>query len=168
MKVVIKKISEIKEYEGNPRINKEAIEPVAQSIKAFGWQQPIVIDKNDVIVCGHTRYRAAIKLKMETVPCVIADNLTDDEIKAYRIADNKTSEFADWDFSKLQIELDAIDLDMSVFGEFDFSDTHDTNDAPKEFAYNEKFGVVIDCVNESEQRAVFDFVRNAGYAPRPR
>ena len=121
MKIVEKKISELKECENNPRINKKAIEPVAQSIKAFGWKQPIVIDKNDVIVAGHTRYKAAIKLKMKTVPCVIADDLTDDEIKAYRIADNKTAEFADWDVAKLVKELDSISIDMSGFGEFDFS-----------------------------------------------
>ena len=118
MKVIVKKISELKEYKNNPRINSNAIEPVAESIKLFGFKQPIVVDKNNVIVCGHTRYKAAIKLGLKSVPCVIADDLTEDEINAYRIADNKTAEFADWDFSKLEIELAAIDLDMSVFGEF--------------------------------------------------
>ena len=166
IKVVEKKISELKEYKNNPRVNKEAIEPVAESIKLFGFKQPIVIDKNNVIVCGHTRYKAAIKLGLKSVPCVVASDLTDDEISAYRIADNKTAEFADWDFSKLEIELAAIDLDMSVFGEFDFSDTLDSHVDIKELNYSEKYGVVIDCVDESEQQKVFDFVRSAGYAPR--
>lgn len=80
-----------------------------QSIKEFGFKVPIVLDKNNVIVCGHTRYEAAKKLKMAAVPCVIADDLTENQIKAYRLADNKVAEFSTWDFDILKDELFAID-----------------------------------------------------------
>ena len=94
MKIKNLPITELKPYENNPRINDAAVPAVAESIKQFGFKQPIVIDKNNVIVCGHTRYKAAIKLGLKTVPCVIADDLTDEQIKAYRLADNKVSELA--------------------------------------------------------------------------
>lgn len=110
------KIEYIKPYENNPRINDEAVELVAESIKQFGFKIPIVIDKDDVIVCGHTRYKACVGLGFKEIPCIRADDLTDDQIKAFRIADNKVSEVAEWDLEKLKIELDDISLDMSVFG----------------------------------------------------
>ena len=110
------KIKDIKPYENNPRRNDEAVEGVKESIKQFGFKIPIVIDKNNVIVCGHTRYKASQELKLKTIPCIRADDLTDDQIKAFRIADNKVSEVAGWDADKLHLELENIDLDMSVFG----------------------------------------------------
>ena len=103
-------------YENNPRFNDDAVEYVASSIKAFGFKVPIVIDKNNVIVTGHTRVKAAEILGLEKVPCIKADDLTDDQIKAFRIADNKVSEFATWDYDKLDIELEDIDIDMTSFG----------------------------------------------------
>ena len=119
MKIQEMNINELKRYENNPRKNAQAVEAVAESIKEFGWKQPIVIDKNNEIVAGDTRFQAAIKLGLETVPVVIADDLTAEQIKAYRLADNKTNELADWDFEKLQDELEGIeDLDMSLFGEW--------------------------------------------------
>ena len=130
MNIVEKKLSEIKPYENNPRNNDDAVQYVANSLKKFGWKQPIVIDKDGVIVAGHTRYRAAESLGMKTVPCVIADDLTEEEVKAYRLADNKTAEMAGWNFQLLDIELAEIEtLDMADFGfelsndeNFDFSD----------------------------------------------
>ena len=114
-------LKDIKPYEKNARDNKNAVEKVTQSIKEFGFKVPIVLDKNNVIVCGHTRYEAAKKLKMAAVPCVIADDLTENQIKAYRLADNKVAEFSTWDFDILKDELFAIDdIDMSDFG-FDLS-----------------------------------------------
>lgn len=113
------KLTEIKPYEKNPRKNNEAIKYVAESIKQFGFKVPIVLDKDNVIVCGHTRYVAAKKLKLKTVPCVMADDLTDEQIKAYRLADNKTGEFAEWDLELLNLELEELnftDIDMSDFG----------------------------------------------------
>lgn len=116
MEIVSKKISEIKPYERNPRKNDEAVQYVANSIKEFGFKVPIVIDKNGIIVAGHTRYRAAKQLGYSEVPCIIADDLTEDQVKAFRLADNKVSEFAKWDNKLLDFELFDIDMDMSDFG----------------------------------------------------
>lgn len=126
MKIVEKGLSDLKPYENNPRINDEAVEPVAESIKQFGFKVPIIIDSNGVIIAGHTRFKAAQLLEMKKIPCVIADDLTPEQIKAFRIADNKTAEFAEWDFELLAEELEsltAFDIDMSSFGfaEFDLS-----------------------------------------------
>lgn len=110
------KIEDLKPYENNPRHNDEAVEGVKESIKQFGFKIPIVIDKNNVIVCGHTRYKASVALGLQEIPCIRADDLTDDQIRAFRIADNKVSEVAEWDLDKLQIELEDISLDMSSFG----------------------------------------------------
>ena len=122
MDIVEKKLADIKPYEKNPRKNDNAVDTVANSIKEFGFKVPIVIDKDNVIVCGHTRYKASKKLGLEVVPCVIADDLTEEQIKAYRLADNKVSELAEWDIDLLGEELDGIfDIDMSDFG-FDLSE----------------------------------------------
>lgn len=109
----------LKEYENNPRHNEKAVEAVAESIKQFGFKVPIVIDKNNVIIAGHTRAKAARLLGLEFVPCIVADDLTPEQIKAFRLADNKTGELAEWDFEKLEKELEeltAFDVDMSLFG----------------------------------------------------
>ena len=117
MQVVEKKLKDIVPYEKNPRKNDSAVDAVASSISQFGFKVPVVIDKDNVIVCGHTRYKAAKKLGLEKVPCVVADDLTDEQIKAYRLADNKVSELAEWDFNILGDELESIfDIDMSDFG----------------------------------------------------
>lgn len=111
------KITELKPYENNPRHNDAAVDKVAESIKQFGFKVPIVVDKDLVIVCGHTRLKAAEKLGLEKVPCVVADDLTEDQIKAFRLADNKTAEFAEWDVDKLVDELDELtNFDMTAFG----------------------------------------------------
>ena len=122
MQIIDKKIGEIKPYEKNPRKNDNAVDAVASSISQFGFKNPIVIDGNNVIICGHTRYKAAQKLGLDVVPCVVADDLTDEQIKAYRLADNKVAELAEWDIDLLGEELDGIfDIDMSDFG-FDLSE----------------------------------------------
>ena len=110
-------LSELKMYENNPRNNDQAVDQVAESIREFGFKVPMVVDKDNVIVCGHTRYKACLKLGIETVPCVIADDLTPDQIKAFRLADNKTGELATWDWDMLQEELKEIEnIDMTGFG----------------------------------------------------
>lgn len=110
-------IKELKIYENNPRKNDNTVECLANSIKEFGFKVPIVIDKNNVIVCGHTRLKAARRLKMQSVPCIIADDLTDEQIKAFRLADNRVQELSEWDFDLLAAELGDIDsLDMADFG----------------------------------------------------
>lgn len=109
-------------YENNPRINDQAVEAVKASIEEFGFKVPIVIDKDNVIVCGHTRQKAAIQLRMREVPCVVADDLTDEQIRAFRLADNKTAELAEWDFDLLNEEIQNIfEIDMGEFG-FDIPD----------------------------------------------
>jgi len=98
-------IGAVKPYERNPRKNRKAVDAVAASIREFGWKQPLVVDRNHVIICGHTRYLAAQKLKLATVPVVVAEDLSEDQIKAYRLADNKTGELAAWNGSMLELEL---------------------------------------------------------------
>ena len=110
------KTADLIPYENNPRFNDEAVEYVANSIREFGFKVPIVIDKNNVIVTGHTRLKAAKLLGLETVPCIRANDLTEEQIKAFRLADNKVSELATWDYDKLDIELEDIEIDMSSFG----------------------------------------------------
>ena len=115
------KISDIKAYSKNAKKhNEEQITAIAKSIEKFGFRQPLVIDKNNEIVVGHGRYLAAVQLGMETVPCEYADDLTDEQIKAYRLADNKLNE-SSWDFRLVDEELANIsefnlDFDMSDFG----------------------------------------------------
>ena len=117
MNIVEKKVEELIPYENNPRINENAVGAVAESIKNFGFRVPIVIDGQNVIAAGHTRLLAAKALGMKTVPCVVADDLTEEQIRAFRLADNKTAELASWDFGKLEEELGAIsDIDMGAFG----------------------------------------------------
>ena len=124
MKVQNVSIDSIKPYENNPRNNDQGVDAVAKSIKEFNWQQPIVVDKDNVIIVGHTRYKAAKKLGMDKVPVVVADNLSPEQVKAYRLADNKTGELTDWDMGLLDDELaDIADIDMSDFGfNLDISD----------------------------------------------
>ena len=128
-----KKIKDLIPYENNPRKNDEAVEYVANSIREFGFKVPLVVDSNNVIVCGHTRYKAARMLKIDAVPCVVADDLTDEQIKAFRLADNKVAERSEWDFDLLNEELDGIfDIDMENF-DFELPEEYDeTFDVPKE------------------------------------
>ena len=117
MQIVYKKLNEIRPYEKNPRRNDEAVKYVAESIKTFGFQVPIVIDAGGVIVAGHTRYKAATELEMQEVPCVVADELTEDQVKAFRLADNKVAEKSTWDFTMLKDELQELfNFDMEDFG----------------------------------------------------
>ena len=117
MEIQERKLSEIIPYENNPRHNAEAVDKVAASLQEFGWQQPIVVDTEGIIIAGHTRLRAAQKLGMETAPVIVAADLSEEQAKAYRLADNKTAEFSGWDFDLLNAEIFSIDqIDMSQFG----------------------------------------------------
>ena len=121
LKIEYLKTDELIPYANNPRNNDDAVDYVANSIKEFGFKVPCVIDNEKNVVCGHTRLKAAKKLGIKEVPCIIADDLTEEQIDAFRLADNKTSEIATWDFAKLEIELESINsIDMSEFG-FDIS-----------------------------------------------
>ena len=117
MKLEMVPIKQLIPYRNNPRRNDGAVEYVKNSILAFGFKVPLVIDKDNVIVCGHTRYKAAVKLNIREVPCVRADDLTDEQVRAFRLADNKVAEKSRWDVDKLEEELaDLPDIDMSLFG----------------------------------------------------
>lgn len=117
MQITMKNLEEIHPYERNPRKNDEAVACVAKSIKEFGFLVPIVLDKNDVIVAGDTRYKAAKQLKLKEVPTIYADYLTEEQVKAFRLADNKVGEQAEWDYALLAEELDQIlDINMQDFG----------------------------------------------------
>ena len=119
MNIVYKRVDEIIPYEKNPRINDAAVDAVAQSIKEFGFRVPIVLDKNNVIITGHTRLRSAKSIGLTEVPCIIAENLTPEQVQAYRIADNKTGEIAEWNYDLLPIELRDLqekDFDLSLLG----------------------------------------------------
>lgn len=115
MNIIEMNIHDLTPYENNPRVNDNAVEYVANSIKEFGFKVPIIVDKDNIIVAGHTRLKAAEMLGLDTVPVIVADDLNEDQIKAFRLADNKVSEIATWDFDKLNIELETIKLDMMPF-----------------------------------------------------
>jgi DNA modification methylase len=151
MKIEIVDINTIKPYENNPRKLKDsAIEKVAKSIKEFGFRQPIVVDKEKIIVVGHTRYRASKKLGLTNVPITIADNLTPEQINAYRIADNRTNEEAEWDIELLKTELKDLqlkdfDLDLTAFNE----------DEINNFLFDEKEGLTDeDAVPETPEEPI--------------
>ena len=120
MKIEIADITSIKPYENNPRkLSETAIEKVAMSLKEYGFRQPIVVDKDRVIVAGHTRFRASKKLGLKQVPISIIDNLTEEQINAYRIADNRTAEESEWDNELLKMEikeLEAKDFKLDLLG----------------------------------------------------
>lgn len=114
--IVYKKIDEIHPYANNPRFNDDAVKYVANSIKEFGFQNPMIIKSDGEIICGHTRYKAALELGLKEVPCIVADDLTDEQIKAFRIIDNKTNDMASWNDDLLGLEM------KDLLGEFDMTD----------------------------------------------
>lgn len=156
MKVIEVPIEQIKPYENNPRNNDSAVEITANSIKEFGFQQPIVVDKNNVIIVGHTRLRAAISL----VPIVIADKLSDEQVSAYRIADNKASDYAIWDNKKLLDELEALEK-SAVYTGFDtseyFEDVLDEQD--NEPIENNNEGVTMSLTFSTQNEQTFEKVK---------
>ena len=134
MKIIEKYLKDIHPYENNPRINDSAVQFVMNSILEFGFRSPIIIDKDNTIVCGHTRYKAAKKLKMNKVPCILADDLNEEQIKAFRLADNRVAEFSEWNVDKLDVEineLEKMDIDMTMFG-FGFDVNYDEEEEEEE------------------------------------
>lgn len=140
------KIDELKAYEHNPRnIGQNAIDAVAHSIQDFGFQQPIVVDQDKVIIVGHTRLLAAKQLGLKEVPVVVASDLSKAKADAFRLADNKTGELADWDFQELEKELDALTADFEMedygFESSDFGDDADLDD----YTEPESDEVMVEC-----------------------
>lgn len=148
MKIIYKNIDEVIPYENNPRQNDGAVEYVANSIKEFGFKVPIIVDKDNVIVTGHTRLKAAIQLGLKEVPVIYADDLTDEQIKAFRIADNKVGEKSGWDLDKLKIELEDFDVDMTDFGFGDFELSMLTEDMEPEPYDNDEIQEYVDNSDE--------------------
>ena len=159
MKVQSVNIQDVKPYPNNPRNNDSGIDAVANSIKEFGWQQPIVVDKDNVIIVGHTRYLAAKKLGLKEVPVKVATGLTPEQVKAYRLADNKTGELTSWDDELLGGELnDILDIDMSGFG-FD-----EENDVPKfDDEYSQKTDAIEYKPHEKEKPSISELADTTKY-----
>ena len=170
MKVKMTPVDDIRQYENNPRINEASVDLVAASIHEFGFQQPIVVDKNMVIIVGHTRYLAAKSIGMTEVPVVVASHLTDEQVKAYRLADNKTAERSVWDMELLNIELGVLDLsdwDMEKFGFDNIQDAMlmqniDSEEEPKSenlVPYNKShFLVSVDITNIESVKSVLSLI----------
>lgn len=127
VKVIAMAVKDLVPYANNPRNNEAAVDTVAKSIKEFGFTNPIVVDSDNVVINGHTRLLAAEKLGLAKVPVIRKEDLTPEQVKAFRLVDNKTSELSGWDFEKLDAEiaeLQAMDFDMS---EFEFESSHNFN-----------------------------------------
>ena len=163
--VVSVRIDEIRPYDKNPRKNDTAVQAVANSIKQFGFRQPIVVDKHGVIIVGHTRYKAAKLLGMTEVPVVYAD-MKPSDAKAYRLADNKTGELATWDYEQLEAELRELtdEIDMSDFGLGGMTDdipdmrTLAIPDGIEEKTYK----LTIVCDSKEDRNAAYDAIKNSG------
>lgn len=145
LKVQYWPIDDVHPYPNNPRNNDDAVEYVANSIREFGWQQPLVVDTDGTIIAGHTRLKAAKRLGMETVPVVVADNLTPAQVNAYRLADNKVAEAATWDMEALAVELEGleVDFDMTMF-DFDIETFEPSfDDTEEEYTPDESITVKV-------------------------
>ena len=177
MQVIEKELSWLKPYANNPRDNESAVEPVANSIKEFGFKVPIVATSDGEIINGHTRFKASKLLGLEKVPVIIADDLTDEQIKAFRLADNKTGEIADWNESLLikeLEELDDLDYDMGQFGfELDLDDANedgdgsddagDAGDIPDNIDVVEAFALNVIVKDEAEQAELYEELLGRGF-----
>lgn len=163
--IVYKRLDDLREYENNPRNNDGAVAAVAASIKEFGFKVPIVVDAAGVIIAGHTRAKAAEQLGLQSVPCIVADDLTDEQIRAFRLADNKTAELAEWDFDKLDAELEQLaEMDMTAFG---FKESESEDDTPTERddlsdKVNAIYEVIVECNDEFEQEEIFTRLSGEG------
>ena len=178
MNVIEIPIDQLKPYKKNARYNENAVPKVAESIKQFGFRNPVIVDKDMVIICGHTRVLGAKSLGLKKVPCIIADDLTPEQVKAFRLVDNRTSEFADWNYDLLQKELNTLKCDLSdfEFPELTFEDNMsveelenildddtdptsygkedtETNTFPTE--RKDEYKVEITCKNATEQESLY-------------
>lgn len=173
LKVVYKKIDELIPYKNNPRKNDNAVEYVKNSIKDFGFKVPVVIDKNNIVVAGHTRLKAAKELDLDRIPCIVAEDLNEEQIKAFRLADNKVSEFSEWDWSLLDSEFKELsemnlDFDMLDFG-FENSNLFEEEESEKNDLDTEyqqlydKTVIAIEFDTEEELEAAFTKLTGEGY-----
>ena len=172
LNVVYKPIGKIKPYEKNPRKNDEAVRFVKNSIEQFVFKNPIIIDGDGVIVAGHTRYKAAQELGLQEVPTISADDLTPEQVKAFRLADNKTAEMAEWDLDLLDEELEELELDEIDMSDFGFSvgmdgdyvdDFFERGVEAKEKA--ELLGVKVICGTKDQVDECMNILKEHGYNP---
>ena len=139
MNIIKMKVEELIPYINNPRNNENAVDKVASSITEFGFKNPIVIDKNNIVINGHTRLLASKKLGLKEVPVIVADDLTEAQVKAFRIADNKTSEYAEWNEELLKLELEQLE---------------DMNFSMSDFDLNLEYGLFNEEVEKEENKEV--------------
>lgn len=177
MEIISMPLDDVIPYARNPRHNTDAVDKVAASIKEFGFRQPIVVDKDMVIVAGHTRYLAAKKLKLAKVPVHVAKDLTPAQAKAYRIADNRTHEEAKWDDELLALELGELDsaseVDVKLTGfdakeieqylHIEAGDVSGGVDDDPTGNYKEQYGVIVVCENEAQQQEAYEKLSAEGY-----
>ena len=163
--IVYKKISELRLNDKNPRKNDGAVEAVAKSIKKYGFKNPLIIDSKGTVWCGNTRLKASKKLGLTEVPCIVADDLTEEQIREYALLDNKTNEIAEWDFDLLKDELAELDL-----GDFDLDweieEEHEIERKDISDTIKEQFQVIVDCANEEETEEVYNKLNDEGYSCR--
>lgn len=160
MNIVFKNINDLKEYDNNPRINDDAVDKVAKSIEQFGFKVPVVVDKDNTIVCGHTRLKASKQLGLKEIPCIIADDLNKEQINAYRLIDNRTSDYSHWDFDKLELELkqleDIKEFEMKEFGFITKEDAFFNQDTKQEkFEHqddNDEYNSFVDKFNKNQNK----------------
>ena len=168
LKIIYKDVNDLQMYENNPRKNSDAVQYVANSIQQFGFKVPIIIDNTNTIVCGHTRYKAARRLKMAKVPCIIADDLSEDQIRAFRLADNKVAEMSTWDYDRLEQEfmlLDPMEFDIADFGFFPDYGTDDDEEEDDDEETSEaakRYIIQIECKSLNDQRETYERLTNLG------
>lgn len=167
LNIVYRQIKDLKPYKKNAKKhNKEQVEQIANSIKEFGFTQPVIVDKNNEVVAGHGRILGAKKAGLKSVPTICLEDLTEEQIKAYRLVDNKLNE-SEWDFSLLDEELGVLskDIDMNLFG-FDLTEEleqEETENKKKvEFEIKEKYEVHIICKDEKQMEQVYNNVKGYG------
>ena len=163
MEIVYLHPNELIPYENNAKVHTpEQVKRIANSIKAFGFQQPIVVDKDNTVIIGHGRLFAAKELMLDTVPVVRAEDLTDDQVKALRLADNKLNE-SPYDFSKLEAELAELSIDGFDMEQFGFEEPDLGVSEAKELPLNEKYQLIIDCESEEDMQSKYDQLHRAGF-----
>lgn len=166
MNVVEIKVASLKPYEKNPRLNDKAVEACMESIRQYGFKVPMIVDKDMVIIAGHTRLKAAKKLGLDKVPCVIADDLTEEQARAFRIADNKVSDFSIWDNRLLLEELEALtEIDADLFTGFDFADMPEMDVYAENGKDNkldaDEVGAMYEVVFKSESKEKIEKIKEA-------
>lgn len=172
MEIIEKKIDQVIPYDKNPRNNDVSVDKVAESIKQFGFKVPLVLDKDNIVVCGHTRLKAAKKLGIDKIPCIIANDLSEEQIKAYRLADNRVGEESEWDISLLNEELDGIlDIDMSEFG-FDLTIADDYTQEDSSYLGDERertfnaYNLYDTDIERSTEKWQMPIIKRCDYVPK--